>query len=158
MFCDRSYLARIGLRGRSSVHLESWWPHTRTSLGPFPRCSQSVALLEEKERRREMFSQVWGKSSSLPFFKLTFHPEIFVCFFSFLSLLHSDPAIASVPSLQQPTPALLLFQRQLQSGPCFHILMFVVYRWTATMRPAIEMLFENEKVQTASITSSVFPA
>ena len=39
------YLAHTGWRGPSSVCLRSWSPHTRTCLGPTPRCSQSARHL-----------------------------------------------------------------------------------------------------------------
>lgn len=39
------YLARTGWRGRSSECLRSWSPHTRTCLGPTPRCSLSARHL-----------------------------------------------------------------------------------------------------------------
>lgn len=105
----RSYLAHKGLRGRSSARLESWWPHTRTFLGLFPRCFQSVMLLQEKEKQRKMFSRVCNKCSSLPL-----HPLLFIQRYLsiglFLFLLHSDPAVSSPTLLQHPIKsALLLF-------------------------------------------------
>ena len=39
------YLARIGWQGPSNECLQSWSPHTRTCLGPTPRCSQSARHL-----------------------------------------------------------------------------------------------------------------
>lgn len=84
-----SYLARIGWRGRSSARLESWWPHTRTSLGLFPRCSRSAALLQDgwggqKEREKEQrclveFAENVFSWLSAPLRILwTFHPEMFI--------------------------------------------------------------------------------
>lgn len=84
-----SYLARIGWRGRSSARLESWWPHTRTSLGLFPRCSRSAALLQdgrggqkgrEKEQRClvEFAENVFSWLSAPLRILWTFHPEMFI--------------------------------------------------------------------------------
>lgn len=73
----RSYLARIGLQERSSARLENWWPRTRTSLGLFPRCCQSVRLLqkEKKQERKQMFSRACRKYISFTLYPLPPSPR-----------------------------------------------------------------------------------
>lgn len=73
----RSYLARISWRETSSARLGSWWPHTRTSLGLFPRCSQSVTLLQEKKKPQiNMFAENAPATVRHPFASSSFHPAI----------------------------------------------------------------------------------
>lgn len=74
----RSYLARISWRETSSARLGSWWPHTRTSLGLFPRCSQSVTLLQEKKRKPQINMCAENASATVrhPFASSPFHPAI----------------------------------------------------------------------------------
>lgn len=103
-----SYLARIGWRGRSSARLESWWPHTRTSLGLFPRCSRSAALLQDgwggqKEREKEQrclvefaeknvfFAAVCSASHPLDFSSRDVHPPGVLP-------LYFDPRVSSLLS------------------------------------------------------------
>lgn len=108
-FVLRSYLAHIGLRERSSARLESWWPHTHTSLGPSPHCSQFVMLLQEKTRQREMLS-VEDVTTAVC---LLLHPVFILRCLSvalFLFLLYSDLEVSCSKLLQHPLKsALLLF-------------------------------------------------
>lgn len=90
-----SYLARIGWQGRSSARLESWWPHTHTSLDLFPRCSQSAMLLQDRERQREKGNKMISWVCRKIFQRLTawlctlspFHLEIFVCLVCYCYIL-----------------------------------------------------------------------
>lgn len=59
--CPHPYLAHTGWRGPSSECLQSWSPHTRTCLGPTPRCSQSARHLRGHSNR----DQAWIMGSGL---------------------------------------------------------------------------------------------
>lgn len=121
-----SYLARIGWRGRSSARLESWWPHTRTSLGLFPRCSRSAALLQdgrggqkgrEKEQRclvefaekNVFFAAVCSASHPLDFSSRDVHPPGVLP-------LYFDPRVSSLLS-NKKTACVIISARRHPNGP-----------------------------------------
>ena len=101
-----SYLARIGWRGRSSARLESWWPHTRTSLGLFPRCSRSAALLQDGrgDEKREK------RQKCLVEFAEEMFPSRDVRL-SGLLLLYFDPRVSS----------LLLHHHPIKNSFCYYL-------------------------------------
>lgn len=118
----RSYLARIGWQGRSSARLESWWPHIRTSLGLFPRCSQSAKLLQDRKWQREkgikIFCRVCRKC-------LLLSALLFIqrCLSVGLFLLYFDPGVSSLLLLQHPikSSSVVISVRHHLNGLCSHI-------------------------------------